>query len=239
MATLIAKGNDGVLDNDTADREFSNNILKAKYKVRPNRNPNDWPKIDPADEHIYQPFECSFPTMFVVEEANTMTDEEFQTNIEKTSTPTVLRGLMNDWRCFKKCRNELENEHEWTLEKICDRHFTGNNNFQCGIDIEGEDVNVNLRQYMKKYVYSCFDRNPMLIFDAVIMENEECDLNLDFTCPTLFSQDDYLKHIDHLSRPPFQWFIYGPKNSGSPCHTDVSTIHELLLKKERKTLLTL
>ena len=222
-AILIAERKKGVVENVTADREFGNNILKAKYKVRPNRNPNDWPQIDSADELIYQPFECVFPPIFVVEEANTMTDEDFQTNIETKRTPTVLRGLMDDWRCFKKFRNGHENDHEWTLEKICNRTFTGNSCFQCGVDIEGEDVNVNLRQYMEKYAYFCSDRNPMLIFDAVIIENEDCDLNLDFTCPTLFSQDDYLKHIDHLCRPPYQWFIYGPKNSGSPCHVDVST----------------
>ena len=220
--TFLAKRNDGVVEDDTADREFSNDILKAKYEVRPNRNPNDWPKIDPDDVLKYQPFEYVFPTIFVVEEANTMTDEDFQTNIETTRTPTVLRGLMDNWLCFKKFRNGHENDHEWTLEKICNRSFTGKNYFQCGVNVEGEDVNVNLRQYMEKYAHFCSDRNPMLIFDAVIIENEECDLNLDFTCPTLFSQDDYLKHIDHVSRPPYQWFIYGPKNSGSPCHVDVS-----------------
>ena len=200
----------------------NNDILNAKYKVRHRRHPSNWPTLTCDDIPEFQSFEleCKFPKILIIENAEIMTTNNFQIKIENTSTPAILHGLMSDWSCFKKYRNGIENTLEWTLKKICNRSFINHINFQCGIDKYGEDVSVNLKQYMEKYVIGCNDRNPMLIFDAIVMEQEEVDLINDFACPALFSQDDYLKHIDPISRPPFQWFIYGPKNSGSPVHQD-------------------
>ena len=200
-------------------------ILQAKYAIREKRHPNQWPKCEKIDNknsvHLFKSFQCKFPETLIIDEKDSISTKEFQEKIEKKSTPALLRGYMEDWNCYKKTlSNGKDNEKEWTLEKLCTRNFINCVHFQCGVDKNGIDVSLNLREYMEKYVIGCNDRNPMLIFDAIVMEQEEVDLINDFACPALFSQDDYLKHIDPISRPPFQWFIYGPKNSGSPVHQD-------------------
>ena len=205
------------------DKEDS--ILQAKYAIREKRHPNQWPKCEKIDNknsvHLFKSFQCKFPETLIIDEKDSISTKEFQEKIEKKSTPALLRGYMEDWNCYKKTlSNGKDNEKEWTLEKLCTRNFINCVHFQCGVDKNGIDVSLNLREYMEKYVIGCNDRNPMLIFDAIVMEQEEVDLINDFACPALFSQDDYLKHIDPISRPPFQWFIYGPKNSGSPVHQD-------------------
>ena len=200
-------------------------ILQAKYAIREKRHPNQWPKCEKIDNknsvNLFKSFQYKFPETLIIDEKDSISTKEFQEKIEKKSTPALLRGYMEDWNCYKKTlSNGKDNEKEWTLEKLCTRNFINCVHFQCGVDKNGIDVSLNLREYMEKYVIGCNDRNPMLIFDAIVMEQEEVDLINDFACPALFSQDDYLKHIDPISRPPFQWFIYGPKNSGSPVHQD-------------------
>ena len=38
--------------------------------------------------------------------------------------------------------------------------------------------------------------SQLLIFDAVVMEHEEANLIDDFASPSIFSDDDYLKHLN-------------------------------------------
>ena len=124
---------------------------------------------------------------------------------------------MEDWNCYGSTKNGEVNKLEWTLQKICERDFVNLVHFQCGVDADGVDVTLNLNEYLELYVNDCNDRNPLLIFDAVVLEHEEdCDLIFDVDIPSIFSQDDYLQYIQPLSRPPYQWFVHGVANARSP-----------------------
>lgn len=205
-------------------------ILQAKYAIREKRHPNQWPKCEKIDNknsvHLFKSFQCKFPETLIIDEKDSISTKEFQEKIEKKSTPALLRGYMEDWNCYKKTlSNGKDNEKEWTLEKLCTRNFINCVHFQCGVDKNGIDVSLNLREYMENYVIGCNDRNPMGIFDAVVMEHEEANLIDDFASPSIFSDDDYLKYIQPISRPPFQWFIHGGVNAGTPVHQDPMGTH--------------
>ncbi len=64
------------------------------------------------------------------------------------------------------------------------------------------------------------DDHPLYLFGSVF-KNEKNPNSLlnDFEIPKYF-EDDILNFIDENQRPPFRWFLLGPKRSGSNVHID-------------------
>ena len=207
----------------------SNPILLVKHAVRGKCHPERWPAAPKESEGgqavVNKNFEHKFPDMLTIEAKDAMSPDEFQKQVEMPSYPALLRGFMEDWNCYGSTKNGEVNKLEWTLQKICDRDFVNLVHFQCGVDADGVDVTLNLKEYLELYVNDCNDRNPLLIFDAVVLEHEDCDLIFDVDIPSIFSQDDYLQYIQPLSRPPYQWFVHGVANAGSPIHQDPMGTH--------------
>lgn len=60
----------------------------------------------------------------------------------------------------------------------------------------------------------------MYIFDSNFPDDEKAkDLMEDFTVPEYFS-DDLFKLVGEGLRPPYRWFLIGPKRSGTSTHVD-------------------
>ena len=75
-------------------------------------------------------------------------------------------------------------------------------------------------KYFLEYIIHQNDDYPLYLFGSVYKsdKNPNCLLN-DMEIPNYF-QDDILNIIDEKQRPPFRWFLLGPKRSGSKVHID-------------------
>ncbi len=122
---------------------------------------------------------------------------------------------------------------------------------QCGDDAHGENVELPFGAFVLDYMQGCPDRNPMLVFDSVVLqpgavaetvvepepESEPAleaqdsadlggwDLCDDYTVPAIFANDDYLSELGELARPPYRWILVAPARSGSFVHTDPMATH--------------
>ena len=65
-----------------------------------------------------------------------------------------------------------------------------------------------------KYLVNQKDDSPLYLF-------ENCDTNKKlkwrYEVPKYF-KEDYFDYINEKVRPPFRWFLIGPKRSGSTLH---------------------
>ena len=220
-------------------------VHAAKAQLRPVRQPDRWPRIadfppsaaaaaasDPRDGGC-----LPAPAVAVLEDAAAATAAEFRAEFEAPSAPGVLRGLVDGWAAA-----DLTKPRGWSIASLLAR--LGGHIVQCGDDAEGENVELPFDAYVLDYLRSCPDRNPMLVFDSVILEPfalqqqqqqqqqrgrpepepepepDSADLCDDYSVPAIFSEDDYLSELGPLARPPYRWVLIAPARSGSFVHTD-------------------
>ena len=127
----------------------------------------------------------------------------------------------------------------------------GDQPVQCGDDADGETVELPFSAFAIDYMRGCSDRNPLLVFDSVILQpgvvaephpelqpepelppetrrqtiDDGCDLCDDYKVPPIFARDDYLSELGELARPPYRWILVAPARSGSFVHTDPMATH--------------
>ena len=149
-------------------------VHRAKGRLRPLREPDGWPPIatyrasaasaaasDPADGGCLAA--PPIPTVSAAE-AGTLTAVQFRERFEAPSRPALLRGLLDGWPAAigaggSRC---------WTVANLLRR--LGNHSVQCGDDAEGENVELPFSAFVHSYLQGCPDRNPMLVFDSVILQ---------------------------------------------------------------------
>lgn len=120
----------------------------------------------------------------------------------KRTTPCIIIDATNEWMAHDR----------WTLEKIGEQF--GHVKFR----LADNGSMIKLSEYID-YCKIANDDEPLYIFDEsyAMRENTKVLVN-DYVVPEWFS-DDIFKHLGE-SRPPHNWFIMGPRGSGSDIHVD-------------------
>lgn len=232
-------------------------VLRAKALLRPERDPARWPPR-PADSSA---FTTNPAQISAVADASALTVDAFRSRFEAQGEPALLGGLMKGWAALPAAggasapapASESASAREWTLPKLAAR--LGSVRCQCGETLAGETVALAL----DAFAAHCMgreeaagkvegegegegelwpDRNPMLIFDAMLVETHHADdtteqeekareeegkdgsagvasapLSSDFAVPEHFGCDDFLRLLG-VERPPHQWILLGPSGSG-------------------------
>lgn len=71
-----------------------------------------------------------------------------------------------------------------------------------------------------EYMFHQRDDNPLYLFGSVYHNSKkQASFLNEFEIPPYF-KDDLLSLIEEKKRPPFRWFLLGPKRSGSKIHID-------------------
>ena len=227
-------------------------VWRAKVQLRPLREPDGWPRIadfapsaagsaaaDPSDGGC-----LAAPPIATAPDAETLTVTQFQDSFEAAGRPALLGGLLLHWPAAS-----TNLRRAWTLESLLQR--LGDQLVQCGDDADGESVELPFSAFAIDYMRGCPDRNPLLVFDSVILQpgvvaephpelepepepqpeprrhpiNDRSDLCDDYTVPPIFASDDYLSELGELARPPYRWILVAPARSGSFVHTDPMATH--------------
>ena len=94
-----------------------------------------------------------------------------------------------------------------------------NQDFKIAEDVDGRRIKIPLK-YFLEYMTHQTDDYPLYLFGSVNKKgkNSQCLLD-EMEIPPYF-KDDILCLVDEKKRPPFRWFLLGPKRSGSQIHID-------------------
>ena len=133
--------------------------------------------------------------------------ERFNEQYGKPKKPVIIQGIVDQWPAAK----------EWYFQNLYDelRH----RKFKCGEDDDGYAVKMKLK-YFLRYMEHQRDDSPMYIFDSTFDEDKRAKTLLSsYSVPEYFNEDLF-RLVGESRRPPYRWFLIGPKRSGTSPHTD-------------------
>jgi histone arginine demethylase JMJD6 len=185
---------------------------KCKLKHRSDFTISDWSKYRHAQtrtESILLGTENNYPVNPSIDRVrcNHLSTERFVRQYERTSTPVILTGCADHWLA----------RTNWTFEALLKRY--ANTLFKCGEDDEGYKVKIKLK-YFLEYLTKQQDDSPMYVFDNSFDEHPVAkQLMQDFDVPKYF-REDLFSLVGEKPRPPYRWWLIGPRRSGTGVHID-------------------
>jgi histone arginine demethylase JMJD6 len=183
-------------------------IDDAKDRARGDLDLKDWTKQGWA----YDKDCCKEPKpmgTMPYEDARKLSVEQFIEKYEAPNVPVMLTHVADDWDAVKGA---------WLpgklLEKYQDRRF------KCGEDDDGFPVKMELKQFLR-YMANQRDDSPLYVFDSMYEGNTktDCGIRREYEVPKYF-REDLFRMVGEHRRPPYRWFLLGPKRSGTGVHID-------------------
>ena len=149
-------------------------IAFAKVEARPRCSPEAWPQLPSSAAYSAPPppsASSSPVTRLTHSDVTPIDPDHFRRVHEAARTPALLSGLLERWAALPRADRVGESSSRaWTIEQLSQR--LGDQLVHVGETDDGEDVPIPLGVFCEDYLAdgSQCDRNPMLVFDAVVME---------------------------------------------------------------------
>jgi len=139
--------------------------------------------------------------------ASDLSYDEFIEQYQIPNKPVIIEGLSDDWPAMQK----------WTFKQLYQDY--GDVEFEIGEDEIGTPVKVSMKDYIQ-YMVLNDDDSPMYLFQRDIHKVPAMTKLLeDYKVPDYFKVD-YQQIIDEKYKPNYNWFLVGPRRSGSYIHYD-------------------
>ncbi|KAJ9473416.1 Bifunctional arginine demethylase and lysyl-hydroxylase PSR [Diplonema papillatum] len=136
-------------------------------------------------------------------EARNLSYEDFS-KLEIENRVVLISGIPDEW-----------SPRDWSYSGLL-KSF-GEEKFKVGKDDHGTTLKLKLKTYMK-YVERQTDDSPLYVFDSNLGGKAvKAQIASSYTVPRYFP-DDMFACLD--DRPPYRWFLAGPKRSGTCVHID-------------------
>lgn len=134
--------------------------------------------------------------------------EQFIDKLEIPDIPCVLSNIPRSegWSAVKN----------WTFEKLKQyKPFM----FKVGEDDKGYKVKIRMK-YLLQYLHNNVDDSPLYCFDSGYDGNSNTKSILNDYKPPSYFPFDLFSLVGEKRRPPYRWFLIGPKRSGTTLHID-------------------
>ena len=107
----------------------------------------------------------------------------------------------------------------WSFPSLYNDPLLRSRLFKVGEDDDGYTVKMKLRHFLR-YLEDNRDDSPLYIFDATFDEDRYAQRLLeDYEVPRYFNEDLF-RLVGERRRPPYRWFLVGPRRSGTTVHID-------------------
>ncbi|KAI9917226.1 hypothetical protein PsorP6_012417 [Peronosclerospora sorghi] len=162
------------------------------------------------------------------EHCSELSVKRFIEEYERPYVPVVIDGIpeANGWSALKR----------WSLKKL--RKSYKRVELKCGEDDNGKSIRMKLK-YFIKYLKHQTDDSPLYIFDSTFDDHKDTKPLLDdYKVPSYFNEDLF-SLVGEDRRPPYRWFLVGPKRSGTTLHVDplgTSAWNTLIIGRKRWVL---
>jgi len=155
-------------------------------------------RTDPPTQNTFQRFS-----------SNELSTEEFINQFERPSIPVIFSDVPQVERWSAR--------YNWAFDCLEDKYSEVR--MKCGEDDDGYSIRVKFRHFMD-YIDHQTDDSPLYIFDSSFDDNKVGSAILnDYKVPKYFP-DDLFRIVGEKRRPPYRWFLVGPKRSGTCVHID-------------------
>ncbi|TDH70224.1 hypothetical protein CCR75_003976 [Bremia lactucae] len=189
-------------------RKIEHIIHSAKKKHRSDLTPDYWNREGFAGSDV-----CDLPldesNAIKREHCSDLSVERFIDEFELPAVPVVIEGIPESekWGALK----------HWSFKKL--RRKYKRVEFKCGEDDYGKSIRMKLKYFLIYLTYQ-IDDSPLYIFDSSFDDHVDTKSLLeDYQVPKYFPEDLF-SLVGEDRRPPYRWFLIGPKRSGTTLHID-------------------
>jgi len=141
--------------------------------------------------------------------AQDLSVQDFYDYYEADAVPCIIRNIpeVESWKATAN----------WNFSTLRSKYKRGL--FKVGEDDEGYKVKMKLAHFID-YLRNNTDDSPLYIFDSNYDASAiNKHLLEDYAVPSYFNEDLF-KYVGDDRRPPYRWFLMGPKRSGTCVHVD-------------------
>ena len=182
-------------------------IKKSKKLIRSELSSSDWNKANYFASNICEElFDNCVDTIDRVKYKD-FTISEFLLKYQQGNKPLIIQNVAEQWNA-----NSFWNWDNFykAFKKV---------KFKIGEDDDENTVRVKLK-YFFEYMKKNRDDSPLYLFEKDIGDKKEYKPILkNYSVPKYF-KDDLFNLLGQTERPPYQWFLIGPKRSGTTIHLD-------------------
>lgn len=185
-------------------------MLDAKLKHRTElKTAAAWHKLGFAKRTLGKT-PCDRPVDYIMRiHASDMSRQRFIDEFERPAKPVVISGLTDNWPANK----------DWTLPNILEKY--GECKLKCGEDDDGYAIRVKAKHFIEYMKHpDQIDDSPLYIFDGTFGDDKVAKDILNSYSPPVYFRNTLFEMVDEDNRPPYRWFLLGPKRSGTTVHID-------------------
>ena len=205
--------------NKSYTKNSDHSITYCKKEQRSDFKPSDWTKSNyyhtlntKLDEYITNPPNYNITTTNTIstEDYSQLSKSDFILKYEKTQTPVLIHNSTNDWTA----------KESWNFKELYDRFK--DSKVKVGEDDDGYKLKMKFKYFME-YMNKNKDDSPLYLFESSFENHKELkELLQDYKVPKYFTEDSDIFSVmnDSNCRPPYRWFLVGPKRSGTSIHID-------------------
>ncbi|KAL3658618.1 hypothetical protein V7S43_016502 [Phytophthora oleae] len=202
-------------------------VYNAKKKHRSDIDPEAWNREGFAGSNV-----CDLPldetNPIKREHCSELSVRRFIDEYERPAVPVVVDGIpeAEGWGAVK----------HWSLKRL--RKDYKRVELKCGEDDYGKSLRMKFKYFMT-YLNHQTDDSPLYIFDSTFDDHKDTKPLLDdYRVPKYFPEDLF-SLVGEDRRPPYRWFLIGPKRSGTTLHLDplgTSAWNTLIVGRKRWVL---
>jgi histone arginine demethylase JMJD6 len=173
----------------------------------------------------------------IVLDARDLETDHFHTRYEANELPCLIQNIPAGYDGGREAP-KWPAVDTWTFENLKRNDGLQKRTFKCGEDDDGDNITVKLIHFLS-YLERGKDDSPLYVFDSHFDEDRVAkSIVSDYRVPTYFGQDLF-GLVSESRRPPYRWWLIGPKRSGTCIHVDplaTNAWNTLIVGKKRWVL---